>query len=307
MSSFIVDLNFKLFRIFTRNWTEKDLLLFRKYKINPESRFAFKRLIREIVGFYEDCFNIKREISYCLNDVDVDVKGLGIEYKESHDYYQDHLLMLKILINNNPTAFETERILIGSEYETIAIYTIYIMDMEDVYPPELIEIIFYADNFNPNQITYGKTLLHNLISLSVKWGLKVETLDILLQHPLLDINYTDYRNEHILAFFFKNIQTIRQSTQIIEILLKKREDIRLDVIKTSDFKTWSKKQLKIYNILLKDRDYYRLIQWKKIRLIFIARLKECGNIWSWLPMEIIYLIIFDFGWERVELSKCPRI
>lgn len=307
--SFFSDLNFKFFLFFNYNskWTETDLQIFRKHNLNPNFNNAIVSLIPNIILAYENCHYNDTQLKSRYDDDDDD--DVIKNYIEDHEFYQEGLTMLKILLRNNQHVFNKERILILGEYETISMYTIIKMHHAHVYPPELAEIVFYANNFNPNEITFGKTLLHNCIT-HINRPKKI--IDILIQHPLLNINYTDKMNIHPISILFKTLDDKYYAKKLINIILDKRgKDLNIGVIMESfpHVKTWSPRQDKFYTkIFLKDRSYYRRFLWKTKRLIFIARLKERNNnVWSLLSLDIISLIFIDFGWEKIEPPKFPQI
>lgn len=219
--------------------------------------------------------------------------------------YREQLQMLEILLEKFPFVFVSGRYLFHQEFETLSFLTIQIMDDWNVYPLELIDLILFSKHCDPNQLSYGKTLLYHCITKLYK---PKKIVSILLEHPRLNINYVDKFNIHILGFLFRRCH--EPGTQKLIELVLKRPDLDVEKVMESlpHVLKWSSAQDHIYvKLFLKDRSYYRRFLWRTKRLIFLARLKDPSNVWSSLPLEIIQMILVDFGWEKVQPPQFPAI
>jgi hypothetical protein len=297
----IKNLNYNGFLMLNRNWVAEDLTLFRKYGLMPHFAPCIKVLIKDIILAQED-FELHKN-ALCEYDMPW--------FIVLHEAYRDGLAMLSILLRNNPGAIKTERILYRNEFETVAMYTMLIASDLQQCPLELFEMIFYADGFDPNELCDGKTLLNRCITHCWEWH---KIINILIEHPLLNINYVDKLNKHPLVVAFKTENSRvhgygPRCSSFIKILLS-RKDLKIDVVVQSlpiIFK-WSTTQDRIYKKLFcKDRSYYRRFLWKTIRLIFIAIMKEKDNVWSLLPAEILEKILYEFGWEKITPDPFPTM
>ncbi len=298
----MLDLQFKQFMLCNPDWTAKDLQLFRKHDWIPIFHRVIKPVVNGLLSAYDDYDLAKSRLEYCAQDKDAYDSLI-----ESHTLYREGLTMLGILFEKTPTALSSERITTSdNEWETVTLYILKTMSHMGQYPQELIELVFYSNHFDPNQINCGKTLLSYCMS---HLHHPHKLISILIQHPRLNINYTDALNAHPLAMLFQKASEIYQCRQLMESVLT-RKNLNVDAVMESmpHVATWSTTQDNLYlKLFLKDRSYRQCIAWEKKRLVFIARLKEQDNVWCWIPEEIVYMILVDFGSENVQPPKFPLI